>query len=525
MKCPKCGNEAPQGSAFCNQCGTRLGGELACPSCGRMIPANSVFCPKCGKMVRNDMEEEPVAEAQSASQTITFNEQQRQQREREQQLQQEQQRREQEIRDRQQAERRQAELRRQQEESRRRQQEQQRSNSWLDDDNNDDDDDDQNTPQGGSFNRNLILGVIAAIAVIGALLLMRSCNSSDGEQPSDAAVDSTLVADASSDPMSIFVGELNRNNLLGDGATAAAAVMVPGNGADVPDRIWGITYLSSATSRTFVKIYQLTRSGTLWTPEHLHTKYLDGRTITLDNNTMIADIAQVPRAVKVDGKECLYFAYMNTPGGEGSRGRVSLNLFDVNAKVLTALDYEGAVRSRDDGRQYIYGKPLDPINSAERRFLQSEAQSIKILYFPSEEELKAEQEERERLEMEKAMASPDSADARWNKDNAEKMEQLKNGEEVSMKAATYDKPIFKKDDLHKKVENEKYIVLSDKNGSVYGFNKDTRKYFTIYSPKGKAGGPTDIGFGDSKNNILRMRPAGGGHYSYDLVSGKTRSIE
>ena len=61
MKCPKCGNEAPQGSTFCNQCGTRLNATMQCPSCGNMIPANSVFCPKCGKMVRNDVEEEPVA--------------------------------------------------------------------------------------------------------------------------------------------------------------------------------------------------------------------------------------------------------------------------------------------------------------------------------------------------------------------------------------------------------------------------------------------------------------------------------
>ena len=80
-------------------------------------------------------------------------------------------------------------------------------------------------------------------------------------------------------------------------------------------------------------------------------------------------------------------------------------------------------------------------------------------------------------------------------------------------------------DMHRKIENEGYIVFSDKSGSVYGFNKDTRKYFTIYSPKGKAGGPTEIGFGDSKNNVLRMRPADGGHYSYNLVSGKTRTIE
>lgn len=508
MKCPKCGNEAPLGSAFCNQCGTPLNSEIQCPVCHNMIPGNSVFCPKCGKMVRNDMEDEPAIH-QKAQPVITFNEQQRQEQER--------------LR----REQRQERLQREQEELRHREAEtrRQQANGWLDENiDNDEDEDDDNTPT-GSFNRNLIIGVIAVAAIIGALLLMRGCNNSSNQQASDEKIDSTLIADATSDPMSIFVGELNRGNLMGDGAKAASAVLVPGNGNDVPDRIWGLTYLSSATERTFVKIYQLTRSGSLWTPELMHIKYLDGRSITLDNTNMIADITKVPRAVQVDGKECLYFAYMNTNNGEGSRGRVSLNLFDMNEKKLTSLDYEGAVKTRDDGRQYIYGKPLDPINSNARRFLQSEAQNIKILYFQTEEELKAEQEEKERLEQEKAMASPDSADAKWNKENAEKMEQLKKGEEVNMKAATYDKPIFNMRDMHKKVENEGYIVFADKSGSVYGFNKDTRKYFTIYSPKGKASGPTDIGFGNSKANQLRMRTADGGHFSYDLATGRTRTIE
>ncbi|MBR1725366.1 MAG: hypothetical protein IJ724_01735, partial [Muribaculaceae bacterium] len=237
---------------------------------------------------------------------------------------------------------------------------------------------------------------------------------------------------------------------------------------------------------------------------------------------LIADIQQVPRAVKVAGKEYLYFAYMDIPRGEGSQGRVSLNLFDVNDKKLTSLDYVGPVKSRTDGRQYIYGKPLDPINTPERRFLQSEAQSIRILYFPTEEELKAEEEAREKEEMEKAMASPDSADARWSKDNEEKMEQLKKGEEVSMKAATYDKPIFNMKEINKKIENEGYIVFAVKNGAVYGFNKNTRKYFSIYSPKSDSQ-PSDIGFADSKNNLMRMR-TGEGRFSYNLATGKTQRI-
>ena len=73
-----------------------------------------------------------------------------------------------------------------------------------------------------------------------------------------------------------------------------------------------------------------------------------------------------------------------------------------------------------------------------------------------------------------------------------------------------------------KIENEGYIVFSIKNGAVYGFNKNTRKYFSIYSPKGDSQ-PTDIGFADSRNNLMRMRTSEG-RFSYDLVTGKTKRI-
>ena len=66
MKCPKCGNNVPDGSAFCNQCGTPLNSDIQCPSCNSSIPANSVFCPCCGKMVRNDMAEGETFNQQQA---------------------------------------------------------------------------------------------------------------------------------------------------------------------------------------------------------------------------------------------------------------------------------------------------------------------------------------------------------------------------------------------------------------------------------------------------------------------------
>ena len=113
-------------------------------------------------------------------------------------------------------------------------------------------------------------------------------------------------------------------------------------------------------------------------------------------------------------------------------------------------------------------------------------------------------------------------DERWNQENEENVEALKKGEEVTIKTASYDKPIFNMKEINKKIENEGYIVFAVKNGAVYGFNKNTRKYFSIFSPKGDAQ-PSDIGFADSKNNQMRMRTSEG-RFSYNLVTGKTQRI-
>ena len=82
IQCPHCGNHAPEGSAFCNRCGTPLTpaapDTLPCPHCHEQIPAESVFCPRCGRMVRNDMADMPAGAAAPASaQPLTYNEQRR----------------------------------------------------------------------------------------------------------------------------------------------------------------------------------------------------------------------------------------------------------------------------------------------------------------------------------------------------------------------------------------------------------------------------------------------------------------
>src|SRR5262249_28287824 len=46
MQCPSCTAEVPEGSNFCEQCGTAL--PRSCPACGHANSAKAKFCSKCG---------------------------------------------------------------------------------------------------------------------------------------------------------------------------------------------------------------------------------------------------------------------------------------------------------------------------------------------------------------------------------------------------------------------------------------------------------------------------------------------
>lgn len=48
--CPQCGHENPEGTKFCQECGSRLGADAAttCPACGLASPPGTKFCGGCG---------------------------------------------------------------------------------------------------------------------------------------------------------------------------------------------------------------------------------------------------------------------------------------------------------------------------------------------------------------------------------------------------------------------------------------------------------------------------------------------
>lgn len=54
--CPSCGAHCPEGSKFCQECGTRLPVPEAttkrfCPNCGTEIPTGHRFCQGCGTKI------------------------------------------------------------------------------------------------------------------------------------------------------------------------------------------------------------------------------------------------------------------------------------------------------------------------------------------------------------------------------------------------------------------------------------------------------------------------------------------
>ena len=147
-----------------------------------------------------------------------------------------------------------------------------------------------------------------------------------------------------------------------------------------------------------------------------------------------------------------------------------------------------------------------------RRSLEGVMQALR------KQEAKFQREEEE----EKALAGPENAAAKWNHDNAENMQQLRQGQDVTLAAPSYDKPIFNFRDRTKQVDSERYMVFIDNRGCVYGFNKDTRRYFVVYAPQDGGSGASNIGFGDV-NTTLRMRTSDG-HIVYDLPTGKAHLL-
>jgi len=52
--CLQCGNENPEGTNFCQECGTKLSVLACCPSCGAEVSAGIKFCQECGTKLQSN---------------------------------------------------------------------------------------------------------------------------------------------------------------------------------------------------------------------------------------------------------------------------------------------------------------------------------------------------------------------------------------------------------------------------------------------------------------------------------------
>ena len=91
---------------------------------------------------------------------------------------------------------------------------------------------------------------------------------------------------------------------------------------------------------------------------------------------------------------------------------------------------------------------------------------------------------------------------------------IDNDNEVQLKPTQYDMPMFGIDDIKEKLECGNYIVFLDKKGMVYTFNKNSRKYSTIY--------PSAQGISKNGDNRVTIKTANG-NLSYDLMNDKIKA--
>jgi len=61
-KCSKCGATFPAGTAFCNQCGTKLepAKKSFCPKCGAAVTDDTKFCTCCGAPVNQPPQQDSI---------------------------------------------------------------------------------------------------------------------------------------------------------------------------------------------------------------------------------------------------------------------------------------------------------------------------------------------------------------------------------------------------------------------------------------------------------------------------------
>ena len=512
IECPECGNHVPLNSRFCNNCGAKIEQNdkpnITCPHCKSDIPAGSTFCPMCG----NRVDEPQVISSRTEKPRPAVTEpddyptqpapRQEQPKPRVSPAQQ---------------------------------------NAWEDSPVrkaaakaaapkptpkpvNDDDFEDsplhnpqvEDEPQQNSKTVYVIIGIVLALFI--TIFALRKCFSSESKHDKELASTTDVTVNDNAQSAEIFLKALQDNNLLADRAQVAYAMRFPGKDTGTKDIIVGVSYLSNDT-HPFYKIYELEQNGESWNIDLKVTQYLDGKVIKFAQENLKANEDAIPMGPEIDGKKYFYFAYLLTPPGSNGSGQVVLSLYDLEQhKVATSMTYSGPFTNKD-GEQVIMASRHSN-GSPMQNWLEDQADSsIGIVHIKSQDEEDEEKEDEEK-EDEENKDDPANDSEKWNEENAGKVGEAIDGNEVTFnkEERDKDKPMFRASDVEKKIVGGSYTIFLTKDGKVYSFNKNTNKNSLLYAGAAKA---TNIGWQDSANGILNIRTANG-LMQYDVATGKAK---
>lgn len=451
-KCSNCGNEIPKGSKFCNHCGAQLVQFVVCSKCGKEAPIGSRFCPECGhpfvsypsQISFNDGEDERNAAADNSSSESgddslgwNFNE------------------------------------------------EDESSNS----DNASgvtpppappavapqqpyyNDPQTAATPQLSSEapakkrrSYGHIWALLLTIVILGVAGYVYF--AANEKISADEAVEKVDVPIGPDDAARIISNALG-NELLGDVVMA----MEVDTTAAGQKQVAGVTAFASNGNAT-ISAYTLTHNNAdnTWSITHHATRNAQRAVLCIDQRTIMGDNFEMPQHVtSISGKEYLFFTYALMPQDAMGNGTAVFALYNIATGDIVSVNYTGPTREVE-GATVIAGKFADVRRSPESEFLIGNAQSAKITYTLSEQDLADEA-------LEKALTQ-------WINANSEASNIVRRGMETKFSIATYEQPIFTSDDADKatRIESAALMVIATDEGAVLGYSKTKQRYFVIFAP-------------------------------------------
>ncbi len=472
-KCPHCGNLVPEGSKFCNLCGTQLSNAIECPACHNAIPADSIFCPVCREMVKKKRPTPPVPTYAPGTRPATTPKQ--------------------------------------------------APNAWATPAEMPEEQEPETDNNGKKSKWRTGIVIAAIVAFIGLIVVTRCFYNSDKNDGNEG--DGNLTENMANNTFAttdIFNRTLDANNLKVDGDRIAYAIRLTDDKGNLGDQIIGVTYLSDEM-HSFYKIYTLNKNGNNWDIKLNQTKYLNGRELKFNPEELRCD--EIPMVENINGKKYFLFGYANLPRTAiDSSGIFTVAIFDIEqGQIAEQIDYNGVRVRNSQGQEQIISRTNSNKNGILATHLKDFAQNIEYLHIPTQQEIDA--ENRARAEEEAARLRADSI-ANANLMEAEQIAQqdFENGEAVKVDVQAKDKsqPQFRADEFSKKINGPDYNVFLLKDGRIFAFNKSTNSTFQVNYRSQSA---NDIGWKDSASGILSIRTSSGNRVLFDLQNHTVKKAE